>query len=238
LCSEPNTCNDNTMINRLSIIIPAYNEAKLIEKNLRELTQVFPDAELIVINEGSTDETATNIKIFDSQIMLIDNCLNTGKGFAIRQGMLMASGDYFIFTDADLPFGTEGIKKIQTALVDGNVDVVIAEKVEYKRGIIYLSARKIIRIMIFLLFRFPFQDTQAGLKGFTRQAAVDIFKNSIINGYAIDIEILWIAKKKQFRVESLNFIARRNELRRSHFNAKSGLSLVFDIIKIRLKNYR
>ena len=119
------------MIKRLSIIIPAYNEAKLIEKNIRELMKVFPDAELIVINEGSTDETATNIKIFASQIMLIDNRLHMGKGFAIRQGMLIANGDYLIFTDAGLPVGTEGIQKIQAALVDGNVDVVIAEKEEF-----------------------------------------------------------------------------------------------------------
>ncbi len=225
------------MTNRLSIIVPAYNEAKLIGTNLMELTQVFPDAELIVINDGSIDETANIILKFGSQINFVDNRINMGKGFAIRHGMLIASGDYLIFTDADLPFGTEGIKKIEAALVERNVDVVIAEKVDYKRGMLYFAARKLIRIIIFLLFRFPFQDTQAGLKGFTRQAAVDIIKNSIINGFAIDIEILMIAKKKRLRVGSLNLIARRNELRKSHFKVKSGLSLLFDIIKIRLHNY-
>jgi dolichyl-phosphate beta-glucosyltransferase len=221
------------MAKKLSIIVPAYNEGRMLEAASIEILKSFPHVELIICNDGSSDNTSTiNIKL-GSKIKYIESGINKGKGFSIRKGMFAATGDYVIFTDADLPFGVEGIQKILAALDSGKADVVIAEKTGYRRSVLYLVARKLMRWTLCLLFRFPYHDTQAGLKGFTRQAKDDIFRHSVINGFAIDVEILMIAKIKLMRIESINLAVRKNEFRKSHFKLKSGLRFLSDIIKIR-----
>ena len=226
------------MSRKLSIIIPAYNEGKMLEAVSIEILKSFPHAELIICNDGSSDNTSDIHIKPGSKIKYIENTINRGKGFSIRQGMFAATGDHVIFTDADLPFGVEGIQKIAAALDAGNADVVIAEKTGYRRSVLYLVARKLMRWTLFLLFRFPYHDTQAGLKGFTRQAKDDIFKHSVINGFAIDIEILVIAKIKLMRVAAINLVVKKNEFRKSHFKLKSGLWFLIDIIKIKSHYWR
>jgi len=225
------------MANRLSIIIPAYNEEKKLAAVSRAILQSFPSVELIICNDGSTDGSSSIIMELGSQIKHIYNAINKGKGFSVRQGMLAATGDYIIFTDADLPFGIEGINRVKEKLDLGCADIVICEKVLYQKSNIYFALRKLMRGIIFLLFRFPYNDTQAGLKGFKRNAAKEIFKNSVINGFAIDVEILWIAKKKLMNVETIKLVPLYDEFRKSSFIIRNGFLILINIFKIRLKNY-
>jgi len=225
------------MANRLSIIIPAYNEEKILAAVSRAILQSFPSVELIICNDGSTDGSSSIITELGSQIKHIYNRTNKGKGFSVRQGMLAATGDYIIFTDADLPFGIEGIKRVKDKLDLTCADIVICEKVLYQKSNIYFALRTLMRGLIFLLFRFPYHDTQAGLKGFKRDAAKEIFKNSIINGFAIDVEILWIAKKKLMNVETIKLVPLYDEFRKSSFIIRNGFLFLIDVFKIRLKNY-
>ena len=99
------------MAKKLSVIVPAYNEGNRLEEASIEILQSFPHVELIICNDGSSDNTSNiNLKL-GSKIKYIENGINKGKGFSVRKGMLAATGDYLIFTDADLPFGVEGFRK-------------------------------------------------------------------------------------------------------------------------------
>src|SRR5574343_532478 len=95
----------------LSIIIPAYNAENFINNTLEKIISSFPESEIIVINDGSNDKTLEKLQGYDN-IKVINHEKNVGKGMALRSGFDLASKDFIIFTDADLPYGVENINKI------------------------------------------------------------------------------------------------------------------------------
>ncbi len=197
---------------KFSIVIPAYNEEKRLEKTLffidKYLRTKNLKSEIIVISDGSKDGTImilNEMKAKIPQLVIIEKTANEGKGSAVRDGMLRATGDYILFTDADLSAPIEELDKLLKAIEDG-FDVAIGSRRmrESKINISQPWYRKIMGFIFQKLIRFfvikGFRDTQCGFKLFTRQACKHIFSQQLLNGFAFDIEVLYLAIRLGYSV--------------------------------------
>ena len=202
------------------------------------MAAAFPEAEVILVSDGSSDATQELAARLAPAVTCLTYQPNHGKGYAIRTGMLAASGDLLVFTDADLPFGVEGVQRVLAELqVSEGCDIAIAEKIRLRRGRAYRTARWGVRLVIRAFNGLRMPDTQAGLKAFTRPAARRIFTRTRIDRFAADIEMLYLAQREGLWITSVPMEV-RNDPRPSTFNAKQGFYLVLDIWRIRFHTYR
>ena len=196
----------------LSIIIPAYNEEALIASTLDGL-QTYLSArpeqfEIIVVDDGSQDKTVASIRAWKNrngtELHLLVNEKNMGKGFSIRRGVLESRGRYLIFIDADLPYELNAIDDFLKALRSG-CDLAIGSRVlpgSEVRGVPALryAAGQVFSWMVqALLFR-GLPDTQCGFKSFKSAAAKEIFRRLTISGFGFDVELLFVARKLKFAI--------------------------------------
>ena len=168
---------------KLSLVIPAYNESSIIEATLRTVTarlaEMDPDYELLIVDDGSTDNMADLVRSFaDSHVRLTGYHPNGGKGKAVRVGMLEARGDYVFCTDADLAYGLENIPAMLDKLAAG-ADLCIGSRRLDKLGYqgyppIRLLTSKVFGFLVRLFSGLPY-DTQCGIKGYRHDAARAIF---------------------------------------------------------------
>ncbi len=219
----------------LSIIVPSYQAGKWIRKTVTELIKEFPQAEIIVINDGSTDKTKEVKNFFGSQITYLENQINQGKGYSLRKGFQSAQGKYIIFTDADLPFSIQGINQILIRLKD-NVPVVIGKRDRFYNDRFYKHwLRPFLYLILHLFFSLSYRDTQCGLKGFSQKAGKEILSHTVINRFAIDIEILFLARMRHYQIEEV--IVRQNVFPSSTFNLKNIVKVFWDLLLIRFHHY-
>lgn len=190
----------------VSIIIPAYQAGQFIdstvEKVLASCERAFASFEVIVVDDGSTDQTAKNLeRINDSRLTIYTNPVNLGKFAAIRRGMLVSRGRCCIFTDADLPFGTKPFLYIARLVNGSGFHVVIGDRfLEDSR---YSTERSVGRrlgtiafsIVIRLLFLGGVPDSQCGLKGFNGRVGRLLMGVGKENRFLGDVEILYLALK-------------------------------------------
>lgn len=197
----------------LSIIIPAYNEEALIAGTLDGL-QTYLSArperfEIIVVDDGSQDKTAESIQAWQNRngtdLRLLINQKNMGKGFSIRRGVLESRGRYLIFIDADLPYELYAIDDFLKALRSG-CDLAIGSRVlpgSEVKGVpaVRYAAGQVFSWMVqTVLFR-GLPDTQCGFKSFTSAAAKEIFRRLTIGGFGFDVEMLFVARKLKFAIQ-------------------------------------
>lgn len=224
---------------KVSIIVPAYNEGSTLSSTLEQLTLRFPDSEVIVVSDGSTDDTAAVARAFQPAVKVIEYSPNRGKGRAVCTGMLAATGEILIFTDADLPFGADGVSRLLDVFeARPSVDVVIAEKTGLYRGPLYRAARAVVRLGVRWSLGLDQTDTQAGLKGFRRRAAQVVFCQAVVEGFASDMEVLSLAAREGFQVAPVPLEVVNDTLRPSTFTARQGLRLLRDILAIRRQTRR
>ncbi len=229
----------------LSVIIPAYNEAKKIGATLDlvydYLSKQGYDYEILVVNDGSKDDTAGVVREYlhkYSNLRFIDNKENHGKGWVVRQGMLDAKGDYRLFTDAD---NSTSIEQIQSFwpftqqgydVVIGSIEVLgarINENAQWYRRFLGHLSKYIIRIIAGM---WDIHDSQRGFKLFSAPAAQTIFSKTKINRFGFDIEVLALAKKFKFKIKELPVIW--NNPGASSVNLKSYIQVFIDLLKIRI----
>lgn len=197
-----------------SIVIPVYNEEKLIEMTLTSLvnyaTQTKLDYELIVVDDGSTDQTVALVKNFitnlgnHTPIRIIENVKNHGKGFVIRQGMLAARGETVIFMDADLPFEMDIIGNMLTR-IGQDCQVVIGSRVLPGSTLVDVPFPRFLAGQVFswfvrLIAFKGIRDTQCGVKAFRWDVVQKIFPISTINDFGMDVELLYLAKKFGYKI--------------------------------------
>lgn len=198
-----------------SIVIPAYNEsARLgatLKKVLAYMRQQGWDAEVIVVNDGSRDNTAEIVRTFaknNPMLRLVENPGNRGKGYSVRNGMLNAHGDIVVFSDADLSSPIEEMPKLLQALAAG-ADIAIGSR--WLRAELQTQRQSLHRQLFGRVFNglnrvilgLQFQDTQCGFKAFTRRAAQTILPLQRIERWGFDPEILFLARKFGFRVDEV-----------------------------------
>jgi dolichyl-phosphate beta-glucosyltransferase len=198
-----------------SIVIPAYNEGKRLAPTLdRVLGYVHQqgwDAEVIVVNDGSRDNTAEIVRTFaekDPLVRLVENPGNRGKGFSVRHGMLKARGEVIIFSDADLSSPIEEIPKLLQAIESG-ADIAIGSRwlraeLQTKRQSLHRQLfGRIFNGLNRMILGLRFKDTQCGFKAFTRRSAQTILPLQQIERWGFDPEILFLAGKFGFRVDEV-----------------------------------
>ena len=222
--------------NELSIIIPSYQKKEWLQKTVKILLEHFSEAEIIIINDGSQDKTKEIKDIFGNRIVYLENEKNQGKGFSLRKGFKEANGQYLIFTDNDLPYGVESIKDALRELKKGT-EVVIGERHDfYNDKLFKFFLRPFLYVFLEILFGLHYFDTQAGLKGFKREAAKTIFSLAFTNQFAIDVEILYLSQKLGYSIKPI--LIKQQNFSPSAFNLKGIMMMFFDLFKIRLHHYK
>ena len=198
-----------------SIVIPAYNESARLGATLEKVLAYVHgqqwEAEVIVVNDGSTDNTAEIVRAFaaqDSAIRLVENPGNRGKGFSVRNGMLHAQGRVVIFSDADLSSPIEEAPKLLHALEAG-ADVAIGSRwlraeTQTQRQPLYRQLfGRVFNLLLRMTLGLQFADTQCGFKAFRQPAVQAIFPLQKIERWGFDPEILFLAKKFGFEVREI-----------------------------------
>ncbi len=198
----------------LSVVIPAYNEEGRLPGTLRRIREYLevrhPDAEVIVVDDGSRDSTAALVEAWRAQLpglRLVSNGINRGKGFSVRHGMLEARGRIVLFTDADLSAPIEEAEKLLAALASHEVaigsrgmDRSLSEVHNSRlRGLASTIFNRVVRAVTGL----KFVDTQCGFKAFVREPSWIVFEQQRVERFGFDPEILFLAKRHGLRVAEI-----------------------------------
>lgn len=227
----------------LSIIIPAYNEAERIPLTLVDIDRILSKAkypyEILVVNDGSTDNTADIVRTMAGTIKnlkLIDNKINQGKGGVVRQGMLLSKGQYRLFTDADNSTSIDHFDKMIPYFGEGyNVVIgsraVKGSKLEPAQPFYKQLLGKGSNIIIQIVNLPGIWDTQCGFKAFSEEAAEKIFEKTKINGWGFDIEALALARRFGYRIKEMPVRWVNNAL--SHVKLSAYLKTFLENVKIR-----
>ena len=205
------------MVPSFSVVIPAFNEESRIAHTLRltldYLHDVSPESELIVVNDGSTDATATITRDVFSEAKittrLLANFPNRGKGAAVRSGLLAAQKPIGLFFDADLSTPLDETSKVIEPIANDNVDVAFGSRA-LDRGLIGIhqlwwreQAGRIFNLFVRLATGLPFLDTQCGFKAFRIDVCRPIFEAARIDGFAFDVELLYLAHRAGLRMREI-----------------------------------
>ena len=232
------------MAPKYSIVIPAYNESArirtTIEKILGHIQRRDWNAEVLVVNDGSTDDTPQIVQTYaaDNPVLhLIDNPGNRGKGYSVRNGMLHACGEVILFSDADLSSPIEEADKLFAA-VQGGVDVAMGSRwlrreLQTQRQPLYRQVfGRVFNLALRILLGLHYQDTQCGFKAFSRRAVQSIFPLQHIERWGFDPEILYLAQRFGFRIEEVPVKwAHRDGTRINPL--RDGLRMFAELLKIR-----
>lgn len=242
-----------------SVIIPAYNEA---DKIITSLTQVvsfmksYSEAfEIIVVDDGSTDNTADLVENYAHEIFQVKLIKNPhkGKGPTVYTGMMKAQGKYIYMADADFSTPIEELKKLHNWITEHDYDIVIASREgtgsERKNEPFYRHLMGRIFNLVVQLVALPgINDSQCGFKLFKRKAAKDIFSSlhiygvdapAIEGGYmgAFDVEVLYLAKKLGLRVKELP--VSWTYVRTTRLDPiKDSIKMTTDVLKVRLNDIK
>ncbi len=223
----------------LSVIIPAYNEEKHIKKTIDSIYQYLSgkntEHEIIVVTDGSKDNTNEIVRSMLPAIptlQLISYPKNMGKGYAVRQGMLKAKGDYRLFTDADNATTIDHIEKMMPYFEKG-YSVVIGS-IGLKEAEVSSGSEPVWRRLFGLMGNLYIQvlavpgikDTQRGFKIVTAKAAEDTFPKMTIDRWGFDIEMLALAKKFGYKIKEVPINWKNDPNTASH----PGLSAYFEVL--------
>jgi dolichyl-phosphate beta-glucosyltransferase len=198
----------------LSVVFPCFDEAERLPFTFGRYLAAFPAdpeaVEFVVVDDGSTDDTAAvaeRIAAGDRRVRVLRVTPNHGKGFAVRTGVLAARGERIVFTDADSSYGPEEVRRVVHALdrapvaigvrpVSGSREDPAAPGTDPEAGpgpALRRLASRVFNQAMRRMLGLPFHDTQCGLKGFRREAAIELFSRGRLDGFAFDAELLFLA---------------------------------------------
>lgn len=234
-------------IKKISVVIPCFNEERRIKENITHiagfLEENFEFFEIIAVNDGSTDKTLEKLTELQgaNYLTVINNNKNSGKGHAVRDGILRSNCDVVMFLDADLAIPIEELPKFITEIEAGN-DLVVASRfvpgVKIIKPVLWHRRvmEKIFRIMrMMILNNWSIKDTQCGFKVFRREAAMKIFSLLTVRRFAFDAEIIFVAKHIGCKIKELPITLQnpKNSHVRLIFDP---INMFLDLLKIRINH--
>lgn len=206
------------MKNLLSIVIPAYNESERLGATLKEVLQYIQanklEAELIVVDDGSKDNTAEIAReiceeFADIETKVIRYEENRGKGFAVKTGFLAAKGDIALFSDADLSTPISELQKLVEPIKLGKYDVAFGSRA-LDRSLIGVhqpwrreQSGKVFNLIVRTLTGMPFWDTQCGFKAFNLKKFRPLLDVMKIERFGFDVEFLYVANYHKLRLKEI-----------------------------------
>jgi dolichyl-phosphate beta-glucosyltransferase len=231
----------------LAVIVPAYNEARRLTDNLRALLTYLedyrPDAQLIVVDDGSTDGTAAVAEEFFARhphvpAHVLRFVKNRGKGHAVRAGLLAAEAPIALFSDADLSTPISELRKIVEPIEAGNYDIVfgsraldrslIGSRQPWRRE----QGGKVFNAIVRLTTGLPFSDTQCGFKAFRMETARPIVEESQIDGFGFDVELLFLAYRAGLRLLEVPVRWNHYEGSKVHI-VRDSLRMLSEVVNLR-----
>lgn len=234
---------------KLSVILPCYNEESIIEKIIKELLDFSKnnkDYEFIFVDDGSKDNT---LDIIEKTLQKSKNKFtkvssytpNKGKGYAIKEGVRNSQGDLICFIDSDLAYSLDHLERLRSELQ--KYDVVIGSRGLSKgneRNIKFsrILAGRVYNIFSRIILGLPYTDMQAGIKGYRKDVAKDLFSKQKLNDFAFDVEVIYLAKKKGYKIGEIP--ARVSEEHKNQISQvnliRDSLKMFLDLIKIKLND--
>lgn len=234
---------------KISIIMPAYNEGAHIYQNLKETHRVFKKAkirfEIILVNDGSSDNTyreARRAAANFPNIVSINIASNGGKGNALKEGFNYTTGDFIVFLDADLDLHPEQLHYMLRVMRNEQAEVVTGSKHHPETRLNYPASRKlfskIYALILKILFNLPLKDTQTGLKVFKREVLDKVFPVVLCKRYAFDVELLANAHRLGYKVIEAPVVLNFNrEMKWGRIGLKDMYRLGIDTLAIFYRMY-
>lgn len=229
---------------KISLCIPLFNEQKILIKTMDEVSSYMKgrfgeDYEVIYVDDGSTDESLEILdRKKDAKTKVISYRPNRGKGYAVRSGMLSASGEIVIFTDCDLAYGTEVIGKFFDEMErDGSIECLIGSRALHPLGYDgYSSIRRLLskgylRFLSLYAGLRP-SDSQCGIKAFRQTAAQSIFSRAEVDRFAFDLEVILLAQRLGMKISEHPVRILNHRESTVHF-VKDSVRMVRDVRKIK-----
>jgi glycosyltransferase involved in cell wall biosynthesis len=226
----------------LSLIIPAYNEEARLPDTLSQvgafLGQQVYSAEVLVVDNNSTDNTAGIIQEFSNQFNFIQGHFEKkpGKGAAVRQGMNQAQGEFLFMCDADLSMPIEEVNRFLPPQLEG-FQIAIASReapgsVRYDEPQFRHLGGRLMNWLIQLFILPGLNDTQCGFKCFTKDVARDLFGKQTLDGWSFDIELLYIARQRGYSITEVAIPWIYHQESKVHA-VRDALQILLDIQTIR-----
>ena len=203
---------------KLSIVVPAFNEAARLEQSLRKIVEYLRErreaSELLVVDDGSQDDTAAIAEkvAADSApvpIRVIRYTENRGKGYAVRRGLLEAQANIVLFSDADLSTPITETPKLVDPIRNGECDLTFGSRALDRRLIgVHQPWRReqggrVFNLIVRLATGLPFWDTQCGFKGFRMSVCRPLIEAAQIDRFGFDVELIYLAHLAQLRLREI-----------------------------------
>lgn len=234
------------MLPSFSVVIPAFNEASRIGQTIRAtldyLQEVNSKNELIVVNDGSTDATATIAREVLSgakiAVCLLENFPNRGKGAAVRTGLLAAQKTIGLFFDADLSTPLEETPKVIEPVAAGKFDIAFGSRSLDRSLIGHHQAwgreqgGRVFNLLVRVATGLPFWDTQCGFKAFRLDVCRPILEAARIDGFAFDVELLYLAQRAGLRLCEIPVRWNHHEGSKVQF-VRDSLRMLREVIALR-----
>jgi glycosyltransferase involved in cell wall biosynthesis len=227
-----------------TFVLPAYNESERLSESIPKVLDYVRGrgfaAEIIVVNDGSTDATADVVRGFaakDPMIVLLENPGNRGKGYSVRNGMLHARGDVALFTDADLSSPITEADKLFTALNAG-ADVAIGsrwlqrELQTERQPLLRQLYGRLFNLGLRIVLGLRYKDTQCGFKAFNRRAIETVFTRQHIERWGFDPELLFLADTFKLKTKEVPVEWAHDHRSKIH-PVRDGLRMGIEVLKIR-----
>ncbi len=239
--SNPHSGSNPAQVVKLheaSVILPVYNEQACIDatfKAVLDYARQHPTYQFLFVNDGSSDRTQQILEQHIAaaamdQICLVSYPERGGKGYAVRQGVKVADGEYVCFMDGDLAYSLDHLDILFSKLEI--YDVVIGSRSLVPGGNLVLQpARKlageVFNTLSKRILNLPFLDMQAGLKGFRKPVARELFARQDLTGFSFDVELIYLAKKFGFLIGEIPA-----KVSASHLKKNSKVNLLVDSLKM------
>lgn len=231
-------------------MIPAYNEEQRLPKTLETVggwisARAFEFCELLVVDDGSTDRTSALVETYaraNSCVKLIRNPGNRGKGFAVRNGMLSARGEWILYTDADLSTPVEEFDRLHQFAEQQQASIAIGSRaldrsmVSVHQNAFREYSGRFFNLMMRLLTGLAFDDTQCGFKLYNAHAAQTVFSRQLLDGFSFDVEDLYIAKI--CGLKAIEVPVHWANVEGSKVRLAQGIRSFTDLVSIRLNGLR